>query len=466
MHSDKKQTIFITVFHSFVSKNILNTSILDNLLLSGCYKIVLLVPAKKEKYFKTEYARPGIDIESVPANTLNTRAEKILGRLSKLVIDTHYLHYKRVELLNKESSIRSHIKYALQSMFVRLFAGHGFSRKIFRLLNNKYSNSPFFKEILVTHKPDLVFSTDIFDPLDQQILNESKKMGVETVGMIRSWDNCLSKGLLRTVPDKILANTYVLKEQLSKIHGVRDDLIEVVGLPQFDSFIQKQPVSREEFFTSVGFDPGKKMILLAPAGSILSDTDSDILNILLKAKESGEIPKDIQIFVRNHPHHPAKFADTNTHPDLYIQSPGIMLDDKNHKETELTRSDQDMLRNLAAHADVLVWTATSLCLDVLVYDVPEVVINFDGYQKKDYYHSVKRYHDEGHMKIMFKLKPFKVANSANELISAIAVYLKDRSVDKDARAKVREQQLFKLDGKSSLRIVKALTKSLTTKDDV
>lgn len=459
MHKKTEKTIFITVFHSFVSKNILNTDAFIALRDSGMYRFVLLVPRIKKSFFEEHYGHSQVCIEGIDMHIFaETRVEKRMHFFARLLINTHYLHYKRRELYEARPTKVQYIKYLFTEMFVRMFADSIWTRSFFRALDARVSTQKVFEVLIARYNPVLIFSTDLFEQMGYQLFREAKKHSIQTLGMVRSWDNCLSKGLLRAIPDHVMVNNDVIRDELITLHGVSADIIEVVGLPQFDRFITQKPIAREALFESLGLDPQKKLVLFAPGGTVLSDTDGDICRMLIEANDAGMFGERVQFFVRNHPQHPADLSSVPSRPDMYIETPGQILDTRTHKETELTPADQDFLRNILAHTDVLVWVATSLCLDALVYDVPQVVINFDGYQTKDYYHSVRRYHDEDHMKKMFVHHPFQVATSKETLVAAIRAYVTDPLGDREGREIVRKQQLATLDGYAGERIMHTISR--------
>jgi CDP-glycerol glycerophosphotransferase (TagB/SpsB family) len=457
MSDREKKVIFITAFHPQISKNILGTDAFRMLVDSGTCTIVLLVPDTKKHFFERHYNHSDVRIEGIEMRSfVERRSEDFMNTLSRLLVDTHYLHYKRLELLDAKRSSLGYFRYGMRELIVKLFSGARIFHRLFRFADEKVTGKHIFDTLLDSYSPDTIFCTDLFEQLGLQLIREAKQRGIKTVGMVRSWDNCLSKGLLRVIPDVVMVNNEILKNEIITIHDAREENVIIVGLPQFDAFIQESPLNRDDFFRQNNLDPKKRLIVFAPAGSILSDTDDDICDILIKAKAEGDLPTDTQLFVRNHPQHPARLSEFRGLPDVFIQMPGEVLDPKTHKETELTPSEQVFLRDLMAHTDTLVWVATSLCLDALVFDVPQVVVNFDGYKTKDYYHSVKRYHDEDHMKKMFLYNPFSIAHTKEELPTLVSACLKNPEERKDERAKVRTLELHTLDGKAGERIAKYL----------
>jgi hypothetical protein len=461
--SKEIKTILVTVFHSLVSKNIINTDAVRILSNSGTYKVVLLVPTHKLEFFIKEYAHEKFLFEPVNMTAPVERwIEKTMHTVSMLLMDTNFLRYKRHEILDRDTSIAGYLKHSLRLVFVYLFANRPRFGRFFRHLDRALMSHDIFNEILNKYEPDLIFTTDIFEQLGGQLIHEAQLRNIHTVGMVRSWDNCHSKGLLRVFPDVFIVNNDVIKNELIRIHGVPADRITPVGLPQFDNFIKKAPMNRRDFFLANGLNPAKRLVMFAPGGSTLTDTDADIAQILLRAHEKDELPRDVQFFVRNHPQHPADFSALKGATDFFVQNPGVILDPTTHKENELTPSDQDFLRNILAHTDVLIWLATSLCLDGLVYDIPQVVVNFDGFEQgRTYFKSVKRYHDEGQMIKLFELKPFRVANSSSELIEYTNMYLSDKTIDSKQRENARKQQLYSSDGESGRRVAEILTAQLS-----
>ena len=73
------------------------------------------------------------------------------------------------------------------------------------------------------------------------------------VGMVRSWDNCYSKGILKAIPDTVIVNNETIKRESFDIHGVDEDTICPVGVPQYDHLSKiLETEEREEFLQSIG----------------------------------------------------------------------------------------------------------------------------------------------------------------------------------------------------------------------
>jgi len=454
------KTLFITSFHSFISKNILNTDVLKSLRGAQDLRVVIFVQKNKKEFFERHYGSGNVIVEGVDTSPIvDSRANTFFSRLLFLMIDSHYLWYKRVERRDARPSPLSWLKYHVFSGLVRVLSGSRALNRAARFL--AYRLTP--KDILAAHferyAPALVFSTDVFDPFDVQFLKEAKHRGVATLGMVRSWDNCYSKGLMPVLPDRLLVNNEIIREEAVTLHDYPSERVEVVGLPQFDAFVNEERASREAFFKTIGVDPTKRLVLFAPAGAILSDTDWQICEILEKAREEGKLKQPVHFFVRNHPGHPADLSRFKRNLHFTIQDPGHVFDE-NRKNAELDPDDQRFLADLLYHSDVVLFIATTLGLDASVYDKPQIMLDFDGYEKKEYVKSVARYHDEDHMKKYIATGGVRLVRDKDELIAAIGDYLDDPRRDRAGRERVVREQLYKIDGKSAERVASHVKASL------
>lgn len=455
-----KQTILITVFHPFVTKNILNTDAFKILSSEKNLNIVLLVPEVKKDFFIRLYEKENVLVRGFPNERLiNCSRVKFFSKISHLMIKSNYATYKRRERLDQNRSVKGYIKFFLGALANEVLSNLVITHLILRRYLLKDSQKEI-RDVFDKHNPDLVFSTDAFDESDSLFQVEARRRGLRLISMVRSWDNCFSKGLMRVIPDKLIVNNQTIKEEAVSLHRIPAENIVVLGSAQYDIFTNGKRTERKIFFESMGLDPNKKLILFAPAGKILSGTDGQIIEILKSAIDESEFQLPVQFLIRNHPNHPADISSVIGRDDFVVEDPGTTFNRNNPKDTELTLSDNEHLADELFYADIVIWVATTLGMDAIVFDKPQIAIDFDGYEKKTYYKSVRRYHDEDHMKKMIALGGVSIAMSKDDLIAAINKYLKDPLADKNGREKVREQQFYKLDGGAGRRIGEFLLKEI------
>ena len=448
-----QKTVVVTVFHSFISKNILQTDVFRYMETAEDTSWVLLVPKEKEGFFSERFTRPNVKVVGLDiAKEIQRPRNALISAIAKLFVDSFYVRYKRYEkyVAGHRTSPYAWIRFYGILPLIKLLSSCSFLWRSFRVFACRLSDVEKLEKVLRDLKLTAVFSTDLFDEGDALVQFAARKQGLPLLGMVRSWDNCWSKGLLRTVPDRIIVNNREIERELVQLHGVPVSCIQIGGIPQYDRFFRREGiVSRETFMRSIGADPADVLVVFAPAGTILSDGDADICEKLDRAIEIGGLQKNTRVLVRNHPHHPAKIEGVSER--FIIEHPGAFRS-KNLKATELDQADLDHLTNTLAHANALIYVATTLGIDSLPFDTPQIVVSFDRLPERPLFESVRRYYLEDHMKKMLDLGGVAIARSSNELVELLAIALQNPKNQAEGRAKIMKQQIYFTDGKSGKRV--------------
>jgi hypothetical protein len=457
MQNKNQKTLFVTSFHGIISKNILNSDVFNILKDNKDIKIIIFVPNHKKELFEKYYTYDNVIFEGVdPKKLIENRINIFFARLALLLIKSHYLWYKKTEKLKSSKSLWVKFKYLYKIYFTKLFASSNFIKKIFRFLDYFFVRKNLLDEYFKKYNPDCVFVTDVFDSADTVFLRKSRSKKIRSIGMVRSWDNCNSKGLLRVLPDRLIVNNEIIKKDAIEIHLMPETDIFVGGLPQFDLLLKEKRTSREVFFNKINAKNNKRLIMFSPVGYPLSDTDWQIIQIFKEALNNREIPDDVQFLIRLHPGRDLPLGDFVSDENFIFDKPGIC----EGKDVEFRPSDVNHLADSLFYSDLIIWVATTLGVDALVYDKPQIVVNFDGFENKEYIDSIKRYHDEDHMKKMLDLGGATVVDNREQLVLWINNYLKDPTLNKDKRKLMANQQLWKLDGKSGERIGNFLSEEI------
>lgn len=445
------KTIFMPAYNPFITRNIFNTSVLKNLRKQDDLRIVLLVPANKKEFIQKYYGGNSVFVEGRDFDEFINK-NKFWYRLAFLLQNTRYVKDQRAERLWKNKNFLGYLNYWWVSLSALILSNLPLARKVYRLLDYHFSPRDAFDELFEKYSPSFIFSTDIFSEIDALLVREAICRQVSVMGMVRSWDNPTTKGVLRLVPKKIIVHSPVIKRELVRFHDCQERDIFVAGLPQFDGWINGPTLSRAEFFEKIGADPNKHLILFAPAGSILSDTDWQLCHILKESLDEGFLPADIQFLVRNHPHHPADLSRFKGDSRFIIEIPGIRDKNWSDKTIEFGPDENDHLRNSIYHSDIIMYVATTLGLDATVFNKPQIMVSFDGWEKKPYVRSVRRYNREDCLHNLVKCGGTRVVRSKKEWIRSINDYLRDPNLDQAGRDKISDEHLYKLDGKAGERI--------------
>ncbi|HBM45779.1 MAG: hypothetical protein UT05_C0002G0063 [Parcubacteria group bacterium GW2011_GWF2_38_76] len=452
-----KKTIFITSFHSIISKNIFNSDVLKILSEDKNINIVIFVPSHKKELFEKYYKRDNIIFEGINLEPLiNSKINTFFSRISFLLMDSHYLWYKKAERLETAKNLRGYLKYYYEIVFTKILSGHRFVNNFYRFFDYLFTPKNFFKKYFDAYNPNMVFVTDLFDKTDSAFLREAKSNKVFSIGMVRSWDNCWSKGLMRVLPDKFIVNNEVIKDEIVSMHNADKKNIFVGGLPQFDKFLSMDLGSRKDFFEKLKIREDRRLLMFSPLGYSLSDVDWEILQIFKDAIKNGDLPENIQFLIRMHPGRPLPLKDFTPDDHFYFDKPGI----GEGKDVEFRPDDVEHLAKSLYFSEIIIWVATTLGLDAAVFNKPQIVVNFDGWEKREYINSVRRYHNENHMRKMIDCGGVKEVLDRESLIEAINKYLNNPSLDQTGRDAMVKQQLYKIDGRSGERIANFILSEL------
>ena len=436
------KTIFITSFHILISRNILATEILP-LLAKGDRQVVILCPRKKEEFFRKEFKQDGVIIESVAVN-LNWR-DFFLRFLSLAALRTKTLWLKRRTEMKGVGAVFSEI--------IPVFLANWLTRRLSPFLTPRNRS----QLLLEKYKPELIFATDVQNEYDVSLMDAARKRGIKIVGMVRSWDNLAAKGLIRIIPDVLLASNELVKREAVELHGVLAEKIQVVGLPHYDNYFQPPKFSREVLAEKLGLSASKKFVLFAPIGDrYLADNfvDKNVLILLDKI-----LSADWEILVRLPPTDSVKEIESgNFSGRVKIYRPGGRFGSV--KNTELTRADDDVLIASIRYADLIVAGPSTMVIDTAIFDKPVILIGFDGKENRPYLESVRHYYDYNHFQPIMKSGGAPLARNEEQFEKFIRAYLANPAIDRVGRRQIVELECQFTEGQSSQRVVKELEKFL------
>lgn len=442
--------IFISSFHPLISRNILQTGILD-LLIKEDFKIYIFTYDYKLKFFESEFKKENVEIIGIQRKKFNT-FENIMRQLGSSLLATSTIVLNRKERFLKD---RRFFKYIISVVFFKIFSKSTFVKKIYRILFFKFYNQNIFYKYLKDINPDMVFYTDIFNDDDIRLMAEAKKMNKKIIGMVRSWDNATNKIILPIIGDKIMVHNHNIKKELEVFHNVKSDNIYISGIPQYDYFLNYKPKDENHFFKRTGFSKDRKIIMFAPTGKKFIDSDFDQLQVLHDAILKGEIKYNPQIIVR---FPPGDIMDTDNlilsdKVNIYFDKPGVDFNSGITKDREMDRSDMYWMSDSLYYTDILVSAGSTLCIDICAFDKPIVCPKFDGIGIYTYFRSVRKMYDKFHYKYLIESNACKIPENKEEFIRHINTYLDNSEIDSEQRKKLLLDQCYKFDGLSCTRIV-------------
>ena len=456
MGATSVRTVFITSFHGLVSR-VLESGVIAKLVEENV-SIVILVPEFKKSYFEETFGRyRQVEVVGVSRSSLS----RMDGYFHALTFPL--LHTKTMSIIRRSHrGYRHRYQLFLAEIFAGVIGRFRMGRELFRSLNAALVPS-VFNTLFEIYKPSLVFSTDMKDPLDSQLLLEAKRRGITTVGMVRSWDYLTGKGVVRVKPERVIVHNEIIKKEAKDYIDVSSDAISVVGIPHYDPYVNEKRSSREMFSARVGLDPKRPFIFLAPWGDKFSDTDTEVLQILCRAFADGRLPKDLQVLVRLPPSDTLAASEKVPCGNIVFDVPGKQFEGRHVKANEMTYDDLLHLADSLYWSTLVVSSASTIAIDAAVFDKPVVLTAFDGRREKPYYESVKQYFDFNHVRNLLATGGVRVAENESVFIEAVKNYLTDPHQDRNGRVRIVREQCLILDGKASERLVALLMKELNAR---
>ncbi len=307
------------------------------------------------------------------------------------------------------------------------------ARRIARFLYGRTVPAVHYRALFERYRPDLVFATDLQSIYDIRLLQMARARGVKTVGMVRSWDNLSSKGILPVFPDSFAVHTEEIKQELIRYNGVNPrqrNIFVIDGIPHYDTYLHTARAPRERFFRDLGLDPRKKLILFVPpADGLFVDPEANpfILGLL------RQIP-DAQILVR----FPLVGSSSL---EKIAPPPGVAFDKPRAPFRSLTRHTMELSKELDAHlADSLYWSdivfsgPSSMAIDAAFFGKPIIFLGFDGpHEKFKRRKGVSLFLRYTHLASILGTGGVRVVRSPEELRAAVMAYLQDPRLDEEGR---------------------------------
>lgn len=455
-------TIFITISRGSIVRNLLQNNFFD-LIKKKFDKVVILSLAANDAEFLRQFQKDNVEVIPLLDSRSNRwdqfvcNVNKYLGYNSSVAGRSRWGFYPGQNELHP--ALR-YLKYLTLKIIFQPLTKVIVVRKLFQYCDYLFFQKEIvadYRKLIKERKPDLVFASSIVDETEVALLKAAKKEGVYTVAMPKSWDNP-SKRYFRVKPDKLVVWSPFMHEQVQKLQDYQSDEIAVIGIPQFDYYIDKSRlVSREEFCKTLGLDPSRRILLYGSEGSVTPD-DPRVVEIVRDMIKNKELIKDCQVLVR--PHY--GYRNDELKFKEYFNDNKDVIVDLNFKKTKFSdnwdysRAQMDHFLNSLYHCDVLMNVASTLTIDATAVNKPVILIWFDGYEKKDYRHSVARLYEDDYLVDLISFNSVISAHSVDELRDAINKFLSNPTYLDNKRQQLRDYFCYKMDGQAGKRLFELL----------
>lgn len=442
------KTIFITSFEGVETKNLLRTSILPTILNSEKARVVILThDQSRADYHKRELPDERVIYEIVPKKKI-AGLNKLFSKLKFILLNTST---KDVHRKMQYEKTKNPIQYFGGLLANRMLARKTF-RNFFRFLDLRLIQNPELDVYFKKYNPSLVVLANVFNEPEMDLLRAAKKKKIKSVGFVNSWDKVTAKCVFRLLPDKIIVFNDIVKKEVMVHDDAKESDIFVGGMPQYDFYFSSSPVSREEFFKKRGLAPSSRLVVYAPLGKSVCDSDWPIIDFLHSQNQAGIFGENIKILVRFPPHDFIDQKEIELRPWLVYDHPGVRFGVGSGGDWDMSFADLFYLRDTLANMSLLVGYASSVNIDAAIFDKPVISIDFEIEKSKSFSRSPLRYRKVVHCQTLRQIGGARVVQKKEDLVFWMKKYLEDSSIDKSGRKEVVNKQCVFSDGKSGERI--------------
>lgn len=418
-------------------------------------KVVLLSPMSRDAAFMREFARERVQFVDQPAHLPLGLEARLLAIVQASYLSRGQTESVRIRLAEARANgiIRAlGVKAAIGKVLVEPFM-HSGSRYA---LSDRLVSHPEMERLFDEHRPRLVVAANpglVFSEVP--LLRTARRRGVFSMAIDPSWDNFTNKLIPVRQVDRLVVWNDIMKAQAMELHGYRADAIRVAGAPQFDPHFRAQSrTPRDDFFRKIGADPARKLVALTTTPRSLYSHHDHVLRALVPAMQGGVL-NGAQILVRLHP------RDEVEAYREFMNTPGVIIE-KPFRDTvkvadglaiDVMPENQRHLGDTMCYADAVVNVASTIAIEACIFDTPVVNICFDGPGETPFVKSAKRYYSFTHYVNITSRNAVRVAQSPDEMVSMVARYLADRSLDAAGRRQVVLDQCQFTDGQSAERVI-------------
>lgn len=437
------RTILVTSFHPLISRNIVSTEVLSDVVAMG-NEVVVLAPDYKRSFFEEMYHLPGVRFEGVATGpTTRSRWGRMAKRIAEALPNTRRAAIGRRRTLtgNRKSALVYWLFYAPLGLMGR----SSFAVRLFRRLDFFLSPRGRFFPVLDRYQPALIFSTDIQNEHDVGLMQDARRRGYPILGMVRSWDNLTTRAL-RFVPPRIVVHNDTIKAEAVRYHGVDPDTVSVVGIPHYDRYLRGPTVSREEFFKRIGARSDTKLILYFPICDYRME--KNIVDPYVMGLLGGMA--GVTTLVRFPPSASVDLGDFIKPASVIYDTPGHEFQPGRVDDRELTPKDDERLRNALFFCDVVVAGPSTAVIDAALSRKPVILVDFYPRDLPD----EGRIYEYGaeHILNILATQGARRVRSEQEFFDALKRYGNEPKVDAAGRERIVREQCWRTDGASCTRL--------------
>jgi CDP-glycerol glycerophosphotransferase (TagB/SpsB family) len=273
-----------------------------------------------------------------------------------------------------------------------------------------------------------------------------RKLGLPLVGHIASWDHTVGKGIVSPHLRRYIVQNDVMRDDLTRYHGISPARIVVTGWPQTDVFHRRR--SRSEFdtiVTELGLDPARPVVLVMGNTPTNAPYEKRFVDRFVSWWDESGAHRRFSLLFRPHPRDldwRERFANAIFREGAAVQEPSF--------------TDLERLAVLLQHGDCVVANAGTILLDALVNDRPTVCVLYDEGAPAGESFALKNVSGL-HYQALMESDAFYRAKSFADVTSAVQRALDNPTELAAERARIAREVVGVVDGLAAERVADAIS---------
>ncbi len=327
---------------------------------------------------------------------------------------------------------------------------------------SKHSVTQSCLKFLMEDQPNLLFFTHQRPPYVVPVVAAAKRLKINTISFIFSWDNLSSKGRMAADFGSYLVWSELMKKDMNYFYPTTvNRKVAVVGTPQFEPYVMEEyEMSREVFFNLFDLSVDKKVICYSCGDISTSQNDEFYIESIATALSQDKIHDRVNFIVRTSPaEEPDRFEKLKEKfPFIKWNFPKWTISRSNHPEAWSQRvpdrKDIEELRALLKYSDLGINMCSTMSLDFMIFGKPVINPVF-GNENSGLYND-QRFLQFEHYKNVVESGAVIVVKNDDELINEINFCLNNPEIRTAEQSHLLGMQIGEpLEG-TSQRIVREL----------
>lgn len=442
----------------FSVRYLLRTGLLERMA-EFCQPVVLL--GWKDEELRAELEQAGAEVHSM----IEAQRSKQYQRL-RSVINVWYkkhLNSCSTPIWERRADAHRNLSYKVRRrvhkhVFNAFLAAPGTVNWMFRKERSmvaSHTNAAEIARQVDRLKPDSIFSLTPFLANEEMVARACLQRGIPMCASILSFDNITSQGWMPVIFSKYLVwNRYNAAELLRGYSAISEEMVKIVGSPQFDFYWDSRyRWTDEEWRRRIGLPQGRPIILFGGGHYFCAPHEPNFLLQLDQAIEQGELPKDAVILFRCHPVDPIE-----RWLPVLEKTKHVVRDDPWNRgaisgHANVRTYDIQKLASTLCYAAVHVNVASTMAIDGAIFDRPLIGPAYDDTPGRRFDRTAREVYLQEHYLPITNSGAIDIVRNRTELIAAVRSALEDPGRRAEGRKRLIKEICTFDDGRSSERVL-------------